>query len=42
VRQHGGIVYKASDAAIGLLQYDDVKFTASSRNFSGNFTDSPE
>ena len=42
VRQHGGIASKASHAAIGVLEHDDVKLPAASRNFSGNFTDSPE
>jgi len=40
--QDGGVVQKASDAAIGVLKYDDVKLPAASRNLSGNLTDSPE
>ena len=35
-RQHGGIARKASDAAIGVLKYDEVKLPAASRNLSGN------
>jgi hypothetical protein len=42
MRQHGGVARKASDAAIGVLKYDDVKLKAASRNLSGNHTDSPE
>jgi len=42
VRQHGGVASKPSDAAIGVLKYDDVKLPATSRNLSGNFSDSPE
>ncbi len=41
VRQHCGIGRKASDAAIGVLKYDDVKFTAAG-NLPGNFADSPK
>jgi hypothetical protein len=41
-RQHGGIADKASDAAIGVVEYDDVKLPATSRNLSGNLTDAPE
>jgi len=37
-----GLPYKASDAAIRVLKYDEVKFTAPSRSLPGNFTDSPE
>jgi len=42
VRQHCGIARKASDAAIGVLKYDDVKFTAAAGNLPGNFADSPK
>jgi hypothetical protein len=42
VRQHCGIARKASDAAIGVLKYDEVKFTAATRNLPGNFTNSPK
>jgi len=42
VRQLCGVADKASDAAIGVLKYDDVKLTAAPWNLSGNFTDSPE
>ena len=42
LRQHGGVARKASDAAIGVLKYDDVKLSAASRNLSGNLADSPE
>ena len=41
-RQHGGIAGEASDAAIGVLKYDDVKLPAASRDLSGNLSDSPE
>src|SRR5580692_5580063 len=40
-RQHGGIAGEASNPAIGVLEYDDVKLPAASRNLSGNLTDSP-
>jgi hypothetical protein len=36
VRQHGGVARKASDTAVGVLQCDDVKPSAASRNLSGN------
>jgi hypothetical protein len=42
MRQHGGIASKARDAAIGVLEYDEVKLAAASGNLSSNFTDSPE
>ena len=42
VCQHGGVAHKASDAAIGVLKYDNVKFTAPSGNLPCNFADSPE
>jgi hypothetical protein len=42
MRQHGGVARKASDAAIGVLKYDEVKLPASSGNLSGNRTNSPE
>ena len=40
--QHGGVMGKASDPAIGVLKNDDVKLAASAGHCSGNFTDSPE
>ena len=42
VRQHSGLAGEASDAAIGVLEYDEVKFPAACRNTSRNFTDSPK
>jgi hypothetical protein len=42
VRQPGGVSRKASDAAISVLQYDDVKLPAASRNLSGDLVDSSE
>jgi hypothetical protein len=42
VRQHARVACKASDAAIGVMKYDEVKLTAASRNLSGNLADSPE
>jgi hypothetical protein len=42
MRQHGGIARKASNAAIGVVKYDEVKLTAASRKLSGNLTNSPE
>jgi hypothetical protein len=41
-RQHGGIADEASNAAISVLEYDEVKLAAASRNLSRNLTDSPE
>jgi hypothetical protein len=34
VRQHGRVAGKTSDAAVGVLKYDDVKLPAASRNLS--------
>jgi hypothetical protein len=42
LRQHGRVVRKASDAAIGVLKNDEVELSAASRNLAGNFTDSPK
>ncbi len=42
MREHSGVAHKPSDAAIGVLKYDDVKLPAASRNLSGDLTDSPE
>jgi hypothetical protein len=42
VGQQGGVASKASDAAIGVVKYDDVKLATTSGNFSGNLTDSTE
>ena len=42
VRQHCGIARKASDAAIFVRKYDDVKFTAAAGNLPGSFADSPK
>jgi hypothetical protein len=42
VRQHVRVAHEASDAAIGVLKYDEVKLTAAPRNLSGNFADPPE
>jgi hypothetical protein len=41
-RQHVGIADEASDAAISVLEYDEVKLATASRNLSRNLTDSPE
>ena len=40
--QHRGIADESSDAAISVLEYDEVKLAAASRNLSRNLTDSPE
>jgi hypothetical protein len=42
VRQHGRVAREPSDAAIGVLKYDEVKLPAASRNLAGNLADSPE
>jgi hypothetical protein len=42
VRQQGWIPGEARNAAVGVLQYDQVKLPAASRNFSGNLPDSSE
>jgi hypothetical protein len=42
MRQHGRVAREASDAAIGVLQNDEVKRSASSWSLSGDLTDSPE
>jgi hypothetical protein len=42
VRQHGGFACKPSDAASGVLKYDDVKLPAASGNVSGSLADLPE
>src|SRR5580692_9519087 len=42
MRQHGRVAGQASDAAVGVLKYDDVKFPAASWNLSGNLADAPE
>jgi hypothetical protein len=42
VRQHGGVAREASDTAIGVLKYDNMKLPAASRNRFGNLTDSSE
>ncbi len=41
-RQSVGVAGKTSNAAIGMLKYDDVKISAASRNLSSNLTDSPK
>ena len=42
MRQHGRVAGQASDAAVGVLKYDDVKLSTASRSLSSNLTDSPE
>jgi hypothetical protein len=42
VRQHRRVASKASDAAIGVMKYHEVVFTAASENPSRNLADSPE
>src|SRR5271165_3282372 len=41
VRQLGGVARKASDSAIGVVKYDEVKLPAAASNLSENLTDSP-
>jgi hypothetical protein len=42
VRQHGSLACEASDAAIGVVEYDEVKFPTACGNTPRNFTDSPK
>ena len=41
-RQHGGLFGEVRDTAIGMLEDDEMKLPATSRNRSGNLADSPE
>src|ERR1700722_13994719 len=41
-RQHSGFAGEVSAAAIGVLEDDEMKLPAASRNRCGNLADSPE
>src|SRR5277367_3634317 len=42
VRQQGGVAFKASNAAVGVMKYHKVKLTTASWSLSHNLADSPE